>query len=87
MRAISLSVTALLAVAGPALSATCYKPNPAGGSIPYECVRGEELKVDAPSLGTSSLPTMNEGELDAVKKIMDGATAAPVQAVPARPAR
>jgi len=84
MRALLVGVTVLVASAGPALAATCYRENPAGGSIPYECVRGEELKTEAPSLGQSNLPTMNEGELDAIKKLMDGAKAAPVQAVPAK---
>ncbi len=84
MRAVLAGIIVLGASMGPALAATCYRENPAGGSIPYECVRGEELKVDAPSLGQSNLPTMNEGELDAIKKLMDGAQAAPAQAAPAQ---
>lgn len=76
MKAINASAVMLVALAGPALSATCYSPNPAGGSIPYECVRGEELPVDAPSLGESNLPTIDQRELDAIKKQMDGATEA-----------
>ena len=84
MRALLAGIMVLAVSAGPVLSATCYRENPAGGSIPYECVRGEELQVEAPGLGQSTLPTMNEGELDALKKLMDGVKAAPVQAVPAR---
>jgi hypothetical protein len=68
---------------GPALSATCYRSNPAGGSIPYECVRGEELKADAPSLGESNIPSMDQRELDAIKKQMEGATEAVAPVAPA----
>jgi hypothetical protein len=50
MKAINLGVLTLVHLAGPALAATCYRPNAAGGEIPYECVRGEELKADAPGL-------------------------------------
>ncbi len=86
MKRVLLIVAVLAALAVPAGAATCYRPNPAGGSIPYECVRGEELKADAPGLGESNLPTMNQGEIDAIKKLMDGATEAvePVQAAPAQ---
>ena len=84
MKEINVCVAALVAFAGPALSATCYRANPAGGSIPYECVRGEELKVDAPSLGGSVLPDpMDPRELDAIRKQMEGATEAVAPAVPA----
>jgi len=86
MRAIGVSVVSLVVMAGPALSATCTQPNPAGGQTSYECVHGEELKVDAPSLGTSNLPTMNAGEMDALQKLMNSPKAAPAQAVPAQPA-
>lgn len=86
MPRVMVVLAVLAAGAGPALGATCYRPNPAGGSIPYECVRGEELKVDAPSLGGSSIPVPDERELDAILKIMEGqkAAPAPAQAVPAR---
>ena len=83
MRAINLSVLTLVVLAAPALSATCYRPNAAGGEIPYECVRGEELKVDAPSLEESKIPSMDQRELDAIEKLIDGATEAIEPAVPA----
>ena len=84
MRAVLAALAVLAAGAGQALSATCYWENPAGGSIPYECPRGEELKVDAPSLGGSNIPAPTQRELDAIRKHMEGATAAeePVQAAP-----
>jgi hypothetical protein len=84
MRVAFSAFAALTVCAGPALSATCHWENPAGGSIPYECPRGEELKVDAPSLGESNIPAPNQRELDAIRKLMEGATAAeePVQAAP-----
>jgi hypothetical protein len=47
-------------------------------------VRGEALKSDAPGLGQSNLPTMNEGEIDALKKPMEGAKVVLAQAVPAQ---
>jgi len=81
MKAINLSVLSLVALAGPALSATCYSPNPAGGSIPYECVRGEELPVDAPGLGEPNIIVPDTPDFDAIEP-------APAQpAVPARPAK
>jgi hypothetical protein len=83
MNAINVCALSVLLGAGPALSATCYRSNPAGGSIPYECVRGEELKVDAPGLGKSNLPTIDQRELDAIKKQMEGETEAVAPAVPA----
>lgn len=86
MRRELLILAAVAALSVPAGAATCYKPNPAGGSIPYECVRGEELKVDAPSLGTSAIPAPNEEELKAIEQLMNGAVQAaePVQAAPAQ---
>jgi hypothetical protein len=86
MKASLAGVIVLSLSAGAALGATCYQQNPAGGAIPYECPRGEELKVDAPSLGQSNLPTIDERELDAIRKLMEGAKAVeqPVQAVPGR---
>jgi hypothetical protein len=84
MRALLAGIMVLAASVGPALAATCYRENPAGGKIPYECVRGEELNVDAPGPVQSNLPTMNEGELDVLKQLMEGPKAAPVQAVPAQ---
>lgn len=84
MRAVFAGTIVLGLSVGPALAATCYRPNPAGGSIPYECPRGEELKTDAPSLGHSNIPVPNERELDAIRKLMEGAKAVeePVQAAP-----
>lgn len=86
MKTVLVGLALLALSAGSGMAATCYRPNPAGGSIPYECVRGEELKVDAPSLGTSNIPTPNEDELKAIEELMNGAVPAapPVQAAPAR---
>jgi len=87
MKAINVCVLSLVVSAGPALSATCYRQLPAGGSIPYECLRGEELPFDAPSLGGGSvLPDpMDPRELEAIRKQMEQPPAA--QAAPAVPAR
>lgn len=86
MQRTAASLVLLAAGAGPVLAATCYRPNPAGGSIPYECVRGEELKAGAPGLGQSNIPVPDQRELDAIRKTMEGVKAAeePVQAAPSR---
>ena len=64
MRAINLSALTLVALAAPALSATCYRPNAAGGEIPFKCVRGEELKTDAPGLGGESDISLHQSVRD-----------------------
>jgi len=85
MRAIGVSLVSLMALAGPALSATCYQQNAAGGSIPYECVRGEEHPVDAPSLGGTNIIIPEPPDFEAIEKLMEQPAAVP--AVPARPAQ
>jgi len=85
MKAINVCVLSLVVSVGPALSGTCKNSLPAGGETTSECVRGEELKADAPSLGESKIPSMDQRELDAIKKQMEQPPA--VQAAPAVPAR
>jgi hypothetical protein len=78
MKAINLGVLTLVHLAGPALAATCYRPNAAGGEIPYACVRGEELEGDAPGLPESNIIVPDTPAFDAIE-------AAPAEpAVPAR---
>lgn len=87
MKAINVCVLSLVVSVGPALSGTCKNSLPAGGETTSECVRGEELKADAPSLGNGSvLPDpMDPRELEAIRKQMEQPPAA--QAAPAVPAR
>ncbi len=62
----------------------CYRTNPAGGRIPVDCVHPERDKLVAPGLGKSNLPGINQGEIDMINKLLDGAGKSAVK--PAKPA-
>lgn len=63
-----LSIAALLVGSNAALADHCKKSNPAGGEIPVDCVHPEREKIEAPGPVESTLPGVNQQEVDAILK-------------------
>lgn len=80
-----ITIMLLLGLSQTALADHCTKSNPAGGSIPVDCVHPERGKIDAPGPIESKLPGVNQTEIDSILELMEKSEKQQIK--PVHPAR